>query len=225
MSLPKQTAVGLVAALCAYLFLAGQVNKDLTPEDVAAIKLLDVDSQCGRVSSFGEEVHCAQAIQASIKGLVTETRCAAPGTRIEPSDFLKRGFGCCYDRARFTEKALAHYGFRTRHVAIYNLTDLGLVGLLSSGTPSHATSEVLTSKGWMGVDSNEYFVLLTEDEKPLSFRDLRANRAELGYQPMPATFYSGDLFVIYGLYSRHGRFHGPDLPAPEFNLQELFHNF
>ncbi|MEZ5839472.1 MAG: hypothetical protein R3D02_03245 [Hyphomicrobiales bacterium] len=42
---------------------------------------------------------------------------------------------------------------------------------------------------------------------------------------MPHTFFSGRPDVIYGLYSRHGMFHGAKLPGPEFVYSELLENF
>jgi hypothetical protein len=40
----------------------------------------------------------------------------------------------------------------------------------------------------------------------------------------PKHFYDKKLLVIYGLYSRHGMFHGMNLPGPEFNQSELKYN-
>ena len=41
----------------------------------------------------------------------------------------------------------------------------------------------------------------------------------------PYAFYDQDVDVIYGLYSRHGGFHGKQLPGPEYVLSELLWNF
>lgn len=215
----------LAILFIAYIFLAGHVSKDLTNEDKIAIQKLDVDNQCLEVHSFNHEITCIRAIQTAIAELVVNTQCADRGTTIEPLEFLNRSFGCCYDRARFTEKALSYYDFDTRHVAIYDRTKHGAFSFFAPGIPSHATSEVLTSKGWMGVDSNEPFVLLTTDNRVLTFENFKSYEGQLRYDLEPKTFYSNELLVIYGLFSRHGMFHGPNLPTIEFNFSELHHNF
>ena len=96
--------------------------------------------------------------------------------------------------------------------------------MLIGGIKSHATSEVKTSRGWLGVDSNHPFLLITQDNIPVKYSAYKAHFSELAYRMVPEEFYKDDLFVIYGLYSRHGKFHGPDLPSPEFNLNELWFN-
>ena len=206
-----------------YLYIAGSVDQEIKPDDILAIKMLGVDSTCLKKTDFQSEVRCVKSIQLAIQSLVPNRRCAVKGTIIEPLDFVQRGFGCCYDRARFLEKTLKYYGFETRHVAIFDVSNYGLFSLLVPGIPSHATSEVLTTRGWMGVDSNEMFILMSRGGDPLTYKDYKEKQL---YTLTPVSFYSNNkLFVIYGLYSRHGMFHGSNLPAPEFNLTELFYNF
>lgn len=218
-------SVILLAALVFYLFFAGHVSKSITAADVDAIEKLSVQTSCAQVSSFPDEIACVKAIQLSIRALIPNNRCAGRGTTIEPLDFITRSFGCCYDRARFTEKALIYYGFETRHVAIYDVSKHGLLGFFIPGISSHATSEVLTTKGWMGVDSNEPFILLTKNKEVLTFRNFKKHADDLDDIVAPQSFYANDLMIIYGLFSRHGMFHGLNLPAPEFNFRELRHNF
>jgi hypothetical protein len=215
----------LTTIFIVYLFAAGQVSKEISQSDLLAIQKLHVDLQCHTISSFQDELSCIQAIQGSIKTLVPNMNCAARGQTIEPFEFLQRQYGCCYDRARYTEKALSRYQFKTRHVAIYDMSDYGVFGLFMPGTLSHATTEVYTQKGWMGVDSNEPFVLITRSNQVLSYKDFKQHPYTLKYPVEPRNFYSKNLLVVYGLFSRHGMFHGPNLPAPEFNFRELFYNF
>lgn len=215
----------LVVLFIAYVFLAGHVSKELTNEDKIAVQKLGVDAQCLKVLSFDDEIRCVKAIQNAITELVSDTRCADRGTTIEPQEFLKRSFGCCYDRARFTEKSLSYYGFKTRHVAIYDRTKHGALSIFVPGISSHATSEVLTKKGWMGVDSNEPFILLTTENQVITFNNFKSHEDQLKYPMKPKGFYSNELLVVYGLFSRHGMFHGPNLPTIEFNFGELHHNF
>jgi hypothetical protein len=221
----KKYFIGAVAILgVSYVYFAGSVDKTLTRADIDAISKLSVNDVCANLSAFQQQIDCIRAIQTSIRTLVPNFKCAAKGTTIEPLQFIERGFGCCYDRARFTEKALSHFGFQTRHVAIYERDERGLLGLLIPQTGSHATTEVKTLKGWMGVDSNQPFILITTDDNVLTYRDFKKYLPKLKYAVAPAGFYKKNLIVIYGLFSRHGMFHGPNLPTPEFNLRELLYN-
>jgi hypothetical protein len=54
-----------------------------------------------------------------------------------------------------------------------------------------------------------------------SFQD---RRNEISDVIEPKGFYDRDILVIYGLYSRHGIFHGMNFPGLEFNPGELKHN-
>lgn len=215
----------VIALGCAYLLLAGSVSKEITASDKAAIEKLMVNRECSNIPDFESEIACIKSIQWSIKKLIPDTRCATPGNAIEPGPFLTRKYGCCYDRARFAEKALSHYGFETRHVALYERGPYGVFSLFVPGMDSHATSEVRTKKGWMGMDSNYPFLLITTDGKPQTYHSYKNYKNQLTEKMVPEEFYGKQLFVIYGLYSRHGKFHGPNLPGPEFNINELAFNF
>ncbi|MDR3159212.1 MAG: hypothetical protein LBU11_09450 [Zoogloeaceae bacterium] len=208
-----------------YLFFAGYVDNEITEKDREAIGKLGVEKECVSARGFDAEISWIKSIQMAIRDLVTDFRCATPPVNVEPHDFMSRGFGCCYDRARFTEKALRHYGFSTRHVAIYDAGNHGVFSIFIPGIPSHATTEVRTQKGWLGVDSNHPFLLLTRDGKPLTYRNFKAWENDIPDPVVPRSAYERELLIIYGLYSRHGKFHGPNLPGPEFVLAELRYNF
>jgi hypothetical protein len=182
-----------------------------------------VEKECAEKGKFDAEVHCIKSIQMVIRRLVPDSKCAIGN--IEPYDFISRGFGCCYDRARFMEKALNYYGFQTRHVALYDIGAYGIFSVFVPGISSHATTEVKTQKGWLGVDSNHPFLLMTRDGIALTYKTFRLWKNDIIDPVIPEKFYEKRLAVIYGLYSRHGKFHGPNLPGPEFNLKELKYNF
>lgn len=210
----------------AYLLIAGSVDNTLTDSDLKAIAKLGPLPQCQNIDTFETEVNCAKAVQQAIRTLLPVNRCPKIdfSLRVEPEYFIARGYGCCYSRARFTEKSLRHYGFKTRHVAIHAKGPFGIPGTFVPDTASHATTEVLTQRGWMGVDSNEPFILLSRSGQPVTFRNYKEHLDELQQAPQPADFYQHDLSVVYGLYSRHGMFHGLPLPSPEFNITELTYN-
>ncbi len=215
-----------VVVVSTYLLIAGSVDNTLTESDLKAIAKLGPLPQCQHIDTFEADVNCAKAVQQAIRTLLPVNRCPKIdfSLRVEPEYFIARGYGCCYSRARFTEKALNHYGLKTRHVAIHAKGPFGIPGTFVPDTASHATTEVLTQRGWMGVDSNEPFILLTRSGQPVTFKNYKEHLDELQQAPQPADFYQYDLSVVYGLYSRHGMFHGLPLPSPEFNIFELTYN-
>lgn len=220
-----------IAALMAggiiYVVLAGSVSKRITPRDQSAIAMLRADNACANISGFERQLDCARYVQSAVQAIVPDMRCAENGERIEPMDFIERGYGCCFDRARFMAKALKYYGLQTRRVSLHDKSNYGLLAYAVPGIRSHASTEVLTDKGWMGVDSNEPFILLTRSGTPLSYSQLRdVPPDQLLQSPAPADLYSRPLMATYGLYSRHGGFHGPDLPAPEIHYRDFIrYNF
>jgi hypothetical protein len=216
------TILVLFVAFVVYVVLAGSVSKALSPRDLEAIATLNADTACARLGSFEREIRCIRFIQRTVQAKVPNRRCAGWGTNIEPMDFLERGYGCCYDRAQFMAKALEHYGIATRHVALHERR-FGILSLAVPGGESHATTEVRTSKGWMGVDSNDPFLLLTRDGRPVTYAHLREfPHNAFADQPRTWRFFDRPVQVTYGLYSRHGGFHGVRLPAPEINYPEFF---
>ena len=204
-----------------YFSFALSVNNSITHEDAQAIEILELSASCENVSaSYEKELECLLAIQASVQS-IGGVRCAVDSDTIEPSDFLRRNYGCCFDRARFIEKS----GFDTRHVfLIQPYEGLSVTNFLPLGQSSHATSEILTTKGWLGVDSNEPFILLSENGMPTTYRSAINNIAAFPLME-PKGFYTKEWDVIYGLYSRHGNFHGKNFPGPEYVFSELLCNW
>jgi len=219
--------IATTATFSTYLVIAGSIDNTLTKQDKNSIEELGPITQCKNIATFEAEISCISAVQQSIRILLPKNRCPKIDStlRVEPQNFIERGYGCCYDRARFTEKALNYHGLKTRHVAIHAKGPFGIPGTIMPRTASHATTEVLTQRGWMGVDSNEPFILLTRAGQPVTFKNYKEHLGEFQQAPQPANFYQHDLSVVYGLYSRHGMFHGLPLPSPEFNIFELAYNF
>jgi hypothetical protein len=214
---------GVMALAAVYVVAAGSVSKGLSREDLQAIALLRADPFCRDRSGFAAELRCIRHIQAAVLAIGRNRGCARKGSRIEPMDFIRRGFGCCFDRARFIEKALGHYGYTTRHAALYSRSH-GLAGLLIQRIDSHAGTEVRTARGWLAVDSVQPFILMTRDGRPLRYADYHdpaAGRPTERARPSHDFPFDRPYYVIYGLYSRHGGFHGPNLPAPEIHYPDF----
>ena len=176
-------------------------------EDEQAIQSLGVDDKCvNSIGSYEAEVQCLISIQAVVQAIGEKTYCEVwiRSHLNEPSEFLRRNYGCCVDRARFIEKAARYYGYETRHIFIIQPKySYSLTNFLPLNQSSHATSEILTVNGWLGVDSVKPFVLIGADNSPDTYRDA-INNLEKFPKMAPREFYQERSDIIYGLYSRHG---------------------
>lgn len=229
---PIRTAMKWVAVLTvlslmalAYALMGLKVDNTVHQADIDAIHELNLGVACEKSeAAFERELACIRSIQHAVQA-IGRSACTEKGLPIEPSNVLARGYACCYERARFIEKALRHHGFATRHVFLIEpVGGWSITNMLPLGQASHAATEVLTSRGWMGVDSIEPFILIDAGGLPYDYRASRTS-AYLRTQMKPADFYARDLDIIHGLYSRHGYFFGPNLPGPEFAVEELRWNF
>ena len=214
---------GLFFLFAGYVVAAGSVSNALTAEDLKAIAMLQADAICRDRSGFAAELRCIRHVQAAQLRLVPRRMCPRKGMSIEPMPFIRRGYGCCFDRARFIEKALQHYGYTTRYVSMYSRR-YGLRGLMIPAIDSHAAVEVRTARGWLAVDSEQPFVLMTRDGRPLRYADYHDPKAGKPVQrpgPKHSFGFGAPYYVLYGLHSRHGGFHGRNLPAPEIYYPEF----
>lgn len=215
------SVLATLIALGAYFSIASPVSKELTLSDVKVIDGMKAEFDCADTSEFGAQVSCIKSVQLGLKKLIPDMKCADRGVAIEPEAFMARKYGCCYDRARLLEKVFLHYGLESRHVALYDKSKYGAFAIFVPGVPSHATLEVKTARGWMGVDSNELFVLLTDSGNPVIYSELFEKIDSIKDRVVPMSFYENRVLAIYGLYSRHGMFHGPNMPSPEINYKDF----
>lgn len=73
----------------------------------------------------------------------------------------------CYDRSRTLDKALTYMGFKARYVFLLYRKDFPLFEtLIRRGHPSHAVTEVKTSRGWLYVDSNQAWIAVNRAGQP-----------------------------------------------------------
>lgn len=222
---PLLAALLVLATMVILLYLSA-VDDTPNAQDQEAIHKVFGNLDCSDIESFDEQVQCIQSLQSQLKARIPNMRCADRRVNVEPADFLARKFGCCFDRARMLEKTLTLMGYKVRRVALFDSGTHGYLALTKPGVSSHATLEVLTAKGWMGVDSNELFVLIDMQGNPLTYADIVDKSKNLQQQPAPNEFYTRRLINVYGLYSRHGLSHGPMIPVPEINWNQFFlYNF
>lgn len=195
------------------------VQTEPTSEDAQALQELGFGSARQRPTSFREEVELIRSVQEKILSIAPHKGEIPEFSTREIKDLVLRRSGFCYDRSRAIDKTLRYLGFETRHVyLLYRTNKYFLHALLTYGQPSHAVTEVRTSKGWMLVDSNNAWIALTRDGHPVAADRVYASRAcfETIAEPFGEPWWS-----IRGLYSRKGFFYRPYLPFPELNWSDF----
>ena len=206
-----------------YLYFAIRVNKDISSEDISKTELLNLDNECSNIDSFIEEVRCIRNVQRSQLNLIKGTDCPDDDfMNLGSIKVIKEDTACCFDRSRITEQSLQYYGFKVRHIFLLNKKS-NVLDILKPRISSHASTEVLTSKGWLGVDSNEPFILISKTGMPNTYEKAISSGLIKNYSDNE--FYKYPSFQFIGLYSRKGNFFAPYfLFIPEINYYDFFSN-
>ena len=223
-----------VLPIIIYIFKAINVSKEITENDRKVIKSMIIDNSCKKLNSFESEIKCIEKIQETQSLIGINNDCRTGIINVEPMEFINENYGCCYDRARLTEKMLSYYGFKNRRIALYDLGKLGFLSLIIPNIDSHAAVEVKTKRGWLGIETNFYksndknFLLIDENLKPYTFKNVINNSNSLLSKfdfKTNEIYKSKNTITIKGLYSRHGRFHYPYFPFLEINFNDFLNNF
>ena len=213
----------LAISFASYIYSSIRVTKAVTQEDHEITKLLNKDKECSNLNTYDKEIMCIKSIQDAQLDLIEDTECRGKFINLGSIEVISKNTACCFDRSRITEQALQIYGFQVRHVHLNQTANRGYFNLLIKGSSSHAVTEVLTSRGWLGVDSNEPFLLLDQDNFPNTYRQAIHN----GVMDIHTenSFYKKPFTYVIGLYSRNGTFFEPYLPyIPEINFNDFFGN-
>jgi hypothetical protein len=224
----------LIIPLIGTVLKYNEVDDKLAPEDIAALQhVLGAEAELSQTPPPNESWPAQRSrIQRTVKLVFASTplnKDIPEGLPREPTNVVRNGGGVCYDRSRLLEKALQYQGFQIRHVALYRKipgkNTLGL--LLTYRAKSHAVSEVLTSRGWLAIDSLDPWVALDEDLNPLSIEQLAAraeHQTKQNWSGKSSPFYDEPFLRVYGLYSRHGMFYPPFNRIPDVNYGQLLDN-
>lgn len=232
----------LMGVLFAALFILGalsQISTRVTPQDKAALERMyaangtPVLGQEEKAGTFEGQITQIRAVQEAVLKASPILQKIPAGTPREPENLLEAGHGQCSDRARSILKGLQAMGYDVRFAAIYSFDQSFMppeqLARKVDDVRSHALVEVLTSKGWLFVDTNEPWISLDQNGEAVSlakwqkikdradFEWSKSNKGQI-YWLMK----SQDLMVIYGLYSRHGLFYPPYTPyIPDIDWREL----
>jgi hypothetical protein len=194
------------------------VSTKLTEEDKANFSKLgfkaktqstDFALQIKRIADLQRSIFAMAPLGAGIP--IFESR--------EPADLMRAGQGLCYDRSRAFDKGVKFLGFQSRHVyLLYKDNKSFIRAIATKGHSSHAVTEVLTSRGWMFVDSNTEWIPLTRNAQPVSADDVWKRIDEFDNPPL---YLKDPWWAIRGLYSRGGHFYRPFIRFPELSWPDF----
>lgn len=229
--------LAVAAGLAAVLFIH-RVNTAVTGDDRRAIARFMAESGLSRLPSgpspYDRQIAFIAAVQAAVLEAVPGNAGVPLNMCREPVNLLRSRSGLCYDRSRLLEKIFRAYGFTVRHAALYTTKSEKtsvIAVLLKPGAASHAVTEVLTARGWILVDPNAPFISLDAKGFPVSLAHMAqdAESRQIIYSKTYAAamnpFYRRPFTVVYGLYSRHGRFYPPFNMVPDIAWGEFWENF
>ena len=211
------------------------VDKTLTKDDYEYIpKYLINVNQISKESTYKEELDFISSVQRSTFDIVSLAGSIPINQQREPKDLYIAKVAGCTDRSRLIEKILIYNGFKTRHFAMYSTekTNSSIKSLITRGIASHAVTEVLTKSGWLVVDSNAPWVSTDTNNQPLSINNIQLkieNSSHIKWGNEPPTGinvypFGTSIGVVFGLYSRHGKFYPPYNFIPDINYGEFVQN-
>jgi hypothetical protein len=222
----------VIAGVAVVLFYH-EVDNSITAEDkIYIIKYLKNEymSDVQKKRSYEQELELITRVQKAVLKIARGRFPIPFNSEREPKDLYVSKTGLCYDKSRVIEKILKYLGFETRHISIFSIhkTGSGLKSLLTPQVRSHAVSEVLTSRGWLVVESNSVWIALDKKKEPVSIREMHTDEGKcttVWRNNKMSDIYKNQFIFVYGLYSRHGRFYPPYNFIPDVNYKELMQSF
>jgi hypothetical protein len=180
-----------------------------------------ISMNCHR--SFDAEISCVRLAQKIVWSVAPNMGGIPYGQPRGIEAVSRLHTGLCYDRSRAIEDLLVAMGFRIRHIAIYSDSVFS-----RPPTPSHAMTEVRTSRGWMAVGSLAQWIGLSDKGQPVPIAHIAQNGLHAvntrNMMPSIRRMLSSHFVYVYGLYSRHGRFYAPYDRVPDVNWAQLVQN-
>lgn len=216
----------IVLALIAFLvFLVltlsyvKNVSTELTPSDINHFQLLGIQRPSLDLS-YKEEIDLIINAQRAVFLRAPLGQGIPNYEPREVENLFSYGKGLCFDRSRTFDKLYSYLGFESRHVfLLFKKNSSFLSAILSKHQPSHAVTEVKTSRGWLFIDSNETWIGVTRNGDPVDADDIWKRLDE--FETIP--YYLKDpSWAIRGLYSRSGGKYPPFfIRFPEISWQTL----
>lgn len=131
--------------------------------------------------------------------------------------------GLCFDRSIVYEKIFAYYGLKTYHY-FFAFNDNLFKTVFSKTTISHTLVSVLVGKEEVFIDTNNNFVSIDFENKPISNFLKKVSTNNFGSSALWWNVYFKKYrysLIIRGMYSRNGDFFESLISTPEFNFFDL----
>ena len=198
------------------------VNTDLDSTDIYYFNLFNIEKKTDD-SDFRREITIIRSLQNTIFDLSPVNSQLPDGGPREIADLVKNKAGLCFDRSRSIDKGLKYLGFETRHVFLLykgsGWSKFFPFAIINRGSPSHAITEVRTSRGWLAVDSYTKWIALDPNGNPVESENIYS---EISYLNSTPQYFKEPYWVLKGFYTRGGRKYPPYWPIPELNWPPFF---
>lgn len=159
------------------------VNTSLTENDYIVFRAENYPT-LKKGMTLKEELDLIRVIQFKVLNDIKGNDPIPNGSPREPYQLYESRSGLCFDRSRLLDKAYQFAGFESRHVYIlFKLNTPFYKAFFTKMHSSHAVTEVLTSRGWVYVDSNIPWIALTKAGNPVDSNHLWLTRGELLNSP------------------------------------------
>lgn len=135
--------------------------------------------------------------------------------------FYKKGL--CFDRSIIYEQIFSYYGLKTHHYFLA-FNDNIFTTIFSKNTISHTLVSVMVGGNEVFIDTNNYFVSVDSDGKPIVDFLKRVTNENFKSPALWWNVYFKKYkyyLIIRGLYSRNGDFFQSIINTPEINFFDL----
>lgn len=218
--------------LLIYFIKYNEVKKKLTLSDSKYIELILSDFNIDKEIIFNDleyksKIQFIHSIQKQIVNNPNSNKMIKKNYDREPKNYYKIKPNICYDNSRVMQKIFNYFGIETTQLAIYSKSSTWPIFKLFffPKLPSHSLTIIHLEDKKLIVDSTNNFISLDKDLNSIPLNSIKQNYDTNWKYSKPHPIFGNDHFVIYGLYSRHGKFYRPFWHFPDINLSEFKLNF
>lgn len=228
----KYLLIFLIIISLIYFIKYNEVDKKLTLSDNKYIELILSDFNIDKEINFKDldyisKIQFIHSIQKKIVNNPNINKMIEKNHDREPKNYYNIKPNICYDNSRVMQKIFNYFNIDTTQLAIYSKSsNWPLLKLLFfPKIPSHSLTIVHIEDKNLIVDSTNNFISLDSELNSISIDDIKQFYDINWKYSKPHPIFSNEYFIVYGLYSRHGKFYRPFWHFPDINLSEFKLNF
>jgi hypothetical protein len=228
----KYSLIFLIAISLICFIKYNEVDKKLTLNDNKYIELILSDFNIDKEINFNDldyssKIQFIHSIQKKIVDNPNLNKMIEKNYDREPKNYYNIKPNICYDNSRVMQKIFNYFDIETTQLAIYSkASNLPVLKLFfTPRIPSHSLTIVHIADKNLIVDSTNNFISLDNDLNSIPINSIKQYYDINWKYAKPHPIFRNDYFIIYGLYSRHGKFYRPFWHFPDINLSEFKLNF